>query len=34
MMTETGQETTAVIATLVEHEAGILLPSLLDPVRK
>ena len=33
-MTETAQETTAAMATLVEHEVQILFPSLLDPARK
>ena len=33
-MNETVQETTAVIETLVEHEAEILLLSLLDPAKK
>ena len=33
-MTEAAQETTAVMATLVEHKAGILLLSLLVPAKK
>jgi len=33
-MNDTAQEITAVMATLVEHKAMILLPSLLDPARK
>ena len=33
-MNDTAQETTAVMAMLVEHEAGILLVSFLGPVKK
>ena len=34
MINDTVQETTAVMATLVEHKAMILLLTLLDPARK
>ena len=34
MMNETAQETTAVMATLVEHEVQMLPVSLLEPANK